>query len=182
MNLSILFTTLLVILAFVITIIVYVIKIYNKLIYLRIVTEQEYGNLGATIKKKIDMLANLLKAVEEYAVHEKSTQTDVAKLRSLVKEAKTTGSLSIADNVLGKLFAVSERYPELRATENFQTLQTSINQIEGLVLEQKITYNQSLKTYNTETSIFPQNIVAKLLKFKNKKFYAEEEFKNENTK
>src|SRR5262247_435992 len=137
---------------------------YNSLVQLRVRTESAWSDIDVQLKRRHDLIPNLVETVKGYAAHEKGTFENIAKFRSQAMQATTPGDKAVAENQLSgalkSLFAVAENYPELRASEQFTGLQSSLNSIEDNIQNARRYYNAVVRDYNTRVQSFPTNILA----------------------
>lgn len=157
-----------------ILIVIYIVSIYNKLVRLKNSMEDQWAQIDVYIKKRIDLIPNLIETVKGYAKHEKSTFEAVIKARNAFASANSVSDEIDANNqisgALNKLFALSEAYPELKANENFSSLQKELNNIESSIASARQFYNDAVLTYNNAVGTVPSNIIANLFGFKEAKF------------
>lgn len=149
-------------------------RTYNELTWHQEKVKKIAANLDAVLKKRFDLIPSLVEIVKGYAKHESSTFTEVTKLRSqwgatndVNGRIKTTNML---ESALSKLLIIQERYPQLRANRNFQSLQRSISSIEAQILNERKYYNEVARRYNVRLQLFPRNIIAKIFGFKEKEY------------
>lgn len=154
-------------------------KSYNELTWHQIKVDKIAGNLDAVLKKKFDMIPALLEIVKGYAKHESSTFTDVVKLRSQWGETKNINqkikTANMLESALSKLLIIQERYPQLKANRNFQSIQRSINSVESQILHERKYYNEVVRRYNVRVRLFPKNMIAKMFRFTEKEFFSNEQ-------
>lgn len=157
----------------------WIILIYNRLVKLRILTEQAWSDVDVQLKRRHDLIPNLLETVKGYASHEKSTLEQIVKLRNVAIEAATPEQKIEAENMLTRalrqLFALAENYPDLKASLNFQKLQEELSKIEESISQARRYFNAVVRDYNTAITIFPNNLIAGLLGFSRKIFFETEE-------
>ncbi len=144
----------------------YLIVIYNGLVRARQMAEEAWSGIDVQLKRRADLIPNLIETVKGYAAHEKGTLEEVVKLRNQAQavpqgdvagRAQAEGLLSQA---LGKLFALAEAYPDLKANQNFAELQTSLETIETEIQMARRYYNGSARDLNIKVESFPANLVA----------------------
>ncbi|MEM1040641.1 MAG: LemA family protein [Pseudomonadota bacterium] len=159
-------TTALIILAIIAALAFYVIAIYNGLVKARQMVEEAWSGIDVQLKRRADLIPNLVETVKGFASHEKDTLTEVIEMRSRAQavpagdvegRAAAEGLLSQA---LGKLFALAEAYPDLKANENFLELQRSLETVEGEIQMSRRYYNGSARELNVKVESFPSNLVA----------------------
>ena len=172
---SLLFLLLLVVLFILILIIGYVILIYNKLVTLSARIDNAKSQIEVQLKRRYDLIPNLVETVKGYAKHEKGIFENVTKARSAWQKAKTPAEKAKAENMLvgalKSLFAVVENYPTLKASENFKLLQEQLESIESKIAYARQFYNDSVLAYNNKIQMFPTNVFAKVFHFKPKEFF-----------
>src|ERR1051325_9907784 len=153
-----------IILAVVAAIIIFVIVLYNGLVQLKIRADSAWSDIDVQLKRRHDLIPNLVETVKGYAAHEKGTFENIAKWRSAAMSATTPGDRAQAEGqltmALKSLFAVAEAYPQLKANENFMSLQNSLTQIESDVQNSRRYYNAVVRDYNTRIATFPANMIA----------------------
>ena len=149
--------------------VVYVIATYNGLIKLRNKVNDQWSQIDVELKRRFDLIPNLVNTVKGYAKHETETLENVVKARNTYLSAGTREAAMDADNMLtnavNKLFALAESYPELKANENFRDLQASLQDTEDKISFARKFYNDTALQLNNKVEMFPSNIVAKLFHF-----------------
>ena len=170
---------LIVLIAIVVIILLWFIATYNTLIGLRNRTRDQWSQIEVQLKRRADLIPNLVETVKGYAKHEKSTFEEVVKARNTFssastkeEEIKASGELS---GVLNRLFALAEAYPELKANENFVDLQENLKDSEEKISMMRQFYNDTVLTYNNKVQTIPSNIVANLCHFKEETFFKVDE-------
>ncbi|MCX8034074.1 MAG: LemA family protein [Thermodesulfovibrio sp.] len=165
--------------AIILFIVIWLILIYNRLVRLRIMTEQAWSDVDVQLKRRHDLIPNLVETVKGYASHERSTLEEIVRLRNSAIGATTPEEKIEAENMLTKalrqLFALAENYPDLKASVNFQNLQNELSRIEETISQARRYFNAVVRDYNTAISIFPNNLVAGPLGFSTKVFFETEE-------
>ncbi|MGN1000755.1 MAG: LemA family protein [Bacilli bacterium] len=155
--------------------VLYVISAYNGLVRERNKVKDQWAQIDVQLKKRVDLIPNLVETVKGYAKHEKTTFEDVVKARNAFASANTVAEEIEANNqitgALNKLFALSESYPELKANENFLSLQADLKDIEEKVSYARQFYNDTVLTYNNKVEMFPTNIIANIFGFKQSEFF-----------
>ncbi len=155
------------------------IAIYNKLVRLRTTVKSSWSDIDVHLKKRYDLVPNLVETVKGYASHEKSVFENVAQARSFAMKASTPADKAKAENMftdtLKSLFAVAEAYPELKANANFQQLQSQLTELENNIEYARRYYNAVVRDYNIMTETFPSNIIASQFKFAKEEFFELEE-------
>ena len=164
----------------------YVIGIYNKLVNARNKVENQFSQVDIQLKRRADLIPNLVETVKGYAKHEKETFTEVIEARNKAVNAGTVNEKIEANNeltgALNKLFALAEAYPELKANENFLSLQNDLKDTEDKITYARQFYNDSAMGYNNLTQMFPSNIVASMFGFKKFEYFKAEEKDKETPK
>lgn len=142
------------------------ILMYNRLVALKVETDTSWSDIDVQLKRRHDLIPNLVETVKGYAGHERETLESVIAARNKAMAAKDAppeqraGPESMLTNALGRLFALAEAYPQLRAAEPFQELQKSLNEIEDDIQNARRYYNATVRELNTKVAQFPSNIVA----------------------
>ena len=158
---------------------------YNGLVASRNRVKDQWAQIDVQLKKRADLIPNIVETVKGYAKHEKETLEDVVKARNALNTASTVEDEINANNqitgALNKLFALSEAYPELKANENFMSLQKDLKDIEDKISYARQFYNDSVMTYNNKVQMFPTNIIANIFNFKESKFFEIENAKDKET-
>lgn len=146
-----------------------VIGMYNGLVKRKNAVEQAFADIDVLLKKRYDLIPNLVNTVKGYAKHEKETLNAVTECRANAQKASTTNQKIKAENkfnsALRSVFAVSESYPELKADQNFLSLQESLSKMETEIATQRTFYNAEVTRFNTKIQVFPDKLVAGLLNF-----------------
>jgi LemA protein len=165
---------------------IFLISLYNSLTRAKIVVNEATSDIETFLKQRYDMIPNLVETVKGYAKHEKELFENVAKLRS-----KAVGSDSLQEQMamegelakgISRIFAIAESYPELKANENFLKLQTNLKELEDDIQKSRRFYNGSVRDFNTAIAIFPNNLLAGLLGFKDFPFFEAGEEEKQNVK
>lgn len=170
--------------AIVLLIIGFIITNYNVLVVLRNKVRNQFSQIDVQLKKRADLIPNLVETVKGYAKHEKGTLEDVVKARNTYLAANTVEEKGKANkemtSALNKLFALAESYPDLKANENFLDLQAQLKDCEEKISYARQFYNDSVLSYNNKVEMVPSNIVAGLFHFEKEKFFeaSEEDRKN----
>jgi LemA protein len=168
-----------VLLAIVAVLVVAVIVLYNRLVRLRNRSENAWAQVDVQLRRRYDLIPNLVEAVKGYAAHERTTFEDVTKARTAAQQAQGVQEQAQAENLLtqaiGRLFAVAEAYPELRATENFQQLQAQLADTEQKIAVSRQVYNDAVLTYDNALETVPTNIVAGVFSFEPREYFEVEE-------
>ena len=159
---------------------------YNSLVTMRLRIDNAWSQIDVQLKKRYDLIPNLVETVKGYTKHEKTVFESVTKARasalgaqSVSEKAKAEGQLSQA---LKSIFAVAEAYPQLQASANFKMLQEELSGIEGKIAYARQFYNDSVMSYNTSIQTVPTNVVAGMFKFTPRDFFKADETERENVK
>ena len=159
----------------VIFVIVTFIHMYNNLIGLRNRVQNSYAQIDVQLKRRNDLIPNLVETVKGYASHEKGVLEEVTQARTGVMNATTVEETSAADNqltgALKTLFAVAENYPDLKANSNFQQLQSELSDTEDKIAYARQFYNDVVLKYNNACQQFPSSMLAKLFRFKEETYF-----------
>ena len=164
----------------------YIIKIRNSLVILRNKVRDQLSQIDIQLKRRFDLIPNLIETVKGYAKHEKETLEDVVNARNSYLAAGSPEDQLKADGelnkTLNKLFALAESYPDLKANENFINLQNELTATEEKISYARTFYNDSVLNLNNKIEMFPSNIVASMFGFKKEKFFEATEAERENVK
>jgi LemA protein len=156
-----------------------VVALYNRLVRLRNRAENAWAQVDVQLRRRYDLIPNLVETVKGYASHERATFEEVTKARTAAQQAQTVREQAQAENLLtqaiGRLFAVAEAYPELRATENFQQLQAQLEETESKIAVSRQVYNDAVLTYDNALETVPTNIVGSLFSFQPREYFEVEE-------
>jgi LemA protein len=161
----------------VILIIVVLIATYNKLVRLRNQVKNAWAQIDVQLKRRHDLIPNLIETVKGYMKHERETLEAITKARNLAQQAASSGPGARAkaetelSSALGRLLAVVENYPDLKANQNFLALQEELTSTENKLSFSRQYYNDSVLSYNNRTQMFPSNIVASMTGFKASEFF-----------
>lgn len=168
-----------VIICLILLIFLWLIITYNRLVKLRILSEQAWSDVDVQLKRRHDLIPNLVETVKGYASHERNTLEEVVKLRNSAISATSPEEKIEAENMLTRalrqLFALAENYPDLKASANFQKLQEELARIEETISQARRYFNAVVRDYNTAISIFPNNLIAGALGFSRKVFFETEQ-------
>ncbi|MCD4666912.1 LemA family protein [archaeon] len=170
-------STLWIILIIVAVIVFFLIVMYNRLINLKNRIENAWSQIDVQLKRRYNLIPNLVKAVKGYMKHEKTLLENITKARSSLvngsvqEKAKSSNMVSDA---LKSIFAVAENYPDLKASKNFQMLQEELSGTENKIAYARQFYNDSVMSFNTAIQKFPTNMMANILGFKDKEFFKTE--------
>jgi LemA protein len=171
---------LIVIAVVVVLLIIYLITAYNGLIRKRNQVENAWSQIDVQLKRRLDLIPNLVETVKGYAAHERETLDAVIKARnSAIAAPDTPGAQAVADNqltgALRQVFALSEAYPDLKANQNFLALQEELSATEGRVAYSRQFYNDSVLDYNNKLQQFPTVFYARALKFEKREYFEADE-------
>jgi len=151
------------------------IGMYNSLVQLRVRCDSAWSDIDVQLKRRHDLIPNLVETVKGYAAHEKGTFENIAKFRSQAMQATAPADKAIAENqltgALKSLFAVAENYPELKANDEFLQLQGSLTQLEDTIQNARRYYNAVVRDLNTKIQTFPTNILAGMFGFQLRQFF-----------
>ena len=165
---------------------IFVVSNYNALVTLRNRVKDQASQIDIQLKRRFDLIPNLMECVKGYMKHEKDTLEDIVKARNSFEKAGDLEGEVKADTQLTKavtkLFALAEDYPELKANENFINLQAELSGTEDKVATARQFYSDTVLLYNNKIQMFPSNIVAKLFGFIEEKFFEATEEEKENVK
>jgi LemA protein len=154
---------------------IFVIIFYNRLVRLRYAGLQSWSDIDVHLKKRYELLPNLVETVKAYASHESTTLTNVLERRAMAMKAATPGEKARAERMLTEtlqgLFAVVEAYPALKADKHFQQLMTQMRELEDNIEYARRYYNAAVRDYNIVTEVFPSNIVASAFSFAPQEFF-----------
>lgn len=160
---------LIIIIAIIVLIVLWVVMTYNSLISLRNKVEEAFSTMDVYLKKRYDMIPNLVETVKGYAKHEKETLEKVIGARNNAVAAKSVDEKIAAEKQLAQsmihLNAVAEQYPDLKANANFMSLQSDLKQMEGEIANSRKYYNALVRKFNTKCEQIPSNIIASLFHF-----------------
>src|SRR5215467_9607517 len=152
--------------------------LYNSLAGLRVRADGAWSDIDVQLKRRHDLIPNLVETVKGYAAHEKGTFENIAKFRSQAMQATSPADKAVAENqltgALKSLFAVAENYPELKASEEFTQLQGSLSQTEDAIQNSRRYYNAVVRDLNTKIQSFPTNILASMFGFVQRQFFETE--------
>lgn len=175
---------LIIIIVIVVLLVLWFFGTYNGLVSLRNRKDDQWSQIDVQLKRRADLIPNLVETVKGYAKHEKGTLEDVVKARNTYMSAVTPEEKMEASGELtqmvSKLFALSEAYPDLKANANFMSLQEDLKDTENKISVARQFYNDTVLTYNNKVEMVPSNIVANMCGFKKATFFeaTEEERKN----
>ena len=164
-----------IIIAVVVVIGIFIWATYNSLVTLRVRVDEAWSDITVQLKRRLDLIPNLIETVKGYAQHEKSVLESVTKARSDAMNAQGVAETAKAENqlegTLKSLFAVAESYPDLKASDNFVELQKELVDTEDKIQASRRFYNNGVMSLNTKIQMFPSNIVASMFKFVERTFF-----------
>ncbi|MDD6881811.1 MAG: LemA family protein [Firmicutes bacterium] len=159
----------------IVVIVVAVIGMYNGFIKLKNNCEEAFATMDVYLKKRYDLIPNLVETVKGYAAHEKETLTKVIEARNMAQGAATVEDKIAGENqlqgTLKSLFAIAENYPDLKANQNFLDLQNQLKKVEEDIANSRKYYNAVVKQFNVKCEAFPSNIIAGIFKFEKKAMF-----------
>lgn len=165
----------LILLGIIAAVVVFFVGIYNALVTLRNRCQNAWAQVDVQLKRRYDLIPNLVETVKGYAKHESETFQNVTEARSNAMNAQTVKEQGQAENMLSgalkSLFAVSESYPDLKANQNFLMLQEELAGTEGKIAYSRQFYNDSVMKFNTKQQVFPSNVVANMFKFEEMEYF-----------
>jgi LemA protein len=148
---------------------------YNKLVRLRNRCENAWAQVDVQLKKRHDLIPNLVEAVKGYAAHERGVFEEVTKARAAAQQAQGAQAQGAAEGMLsaalGRLFAVAEAYPQLRATENFQQLQATLSEVESQIAVSRQVYNDTVLSYENALETVPTSVIAGMFNFRPREYF-----------
>lgn len=176
-----------IVLAIVVLLVLWLVSAYNGFVRLRNKSEEAFSAMDVSLKKRYDLIPNFVETVKGYAKHEQDTLQAVINARNMAMNANSPEQKIANDNALSgtlkSLFALTESYPDLKANQNFLSLQNQLSRIEEEIAGSRRYYNGVVNKYNTKTEMFPGNILASLFGFKRKPLYeVNSEAERENVK
>ena len=158
---------------------IYIWFIYNRLVTSRMRISEALSQIDVQLKRRTDLIPNLVETVKGYAKHEKDVLENVTKARASLMQAGSTQEKAQANNFLSdtlkSLFAVSENYPDLKANQNFLSLQEELSDTENKVAYARQFYNSNVMDYNTKLQLFPDSTIAGMFHFKPADFFKADE-------
>jgi LemA protein len=175
-----------IIIFFIIIVIAWLVLIYNNLVTLKQRIDNAWSQIDVQLKKRYDLVPNLVETVKGYAKHEKEIIDNVVNARAMALKASNIKEKAKADAeltaALKSIIAIAENYPQLRASENFRLLQEQLEGIESKIAYARQFYNDSVLEYNTKIALFPNSIIASMFNFTPKEYFKIEEKERENIK
>jgi len=168
-------TTLYIVLAVIVAFVLYLIFKYNGFVTLKTRTQEAWADIDVQLKRRYDLIPNLVNTVKGYATHESGTFEKITEARSKAMQAGTLAEKGEAENALTgtlkSLFAISEAYPDLKANTNFIQLQNELSDTENKIMASRRFYNGNVRDFNTGVQMFPGNIIAGMFKFTALEFF-----------
>jgi LemA protein len=150
-------------------------SMYNSLVQLRLRVKNAWSQIDVQLQRRFDLIPNLVQTVKGYMGHEESVLTKVTELRSSWSNAHTVAEKAQLDNQLSgalkTIMAISENYPELKANQNFISLQEELSNTENKIAFSRQFYNDTVTRYNTQIEVFPSNLIASMFNFKAEEFF-----------
>lgn len=164
----------------------FAIAVYNSLIVLRNKVDEGWSDIDTQLKRRWDLIPNMVETVKGYAKHEKGVFEEVTKARSQAMQAQSPDEVAKAENMLTStlksLFAVAENYPDLKANQNFMDLQATLREIEEHIQMSRRYYNGTVRDFNTKLQVFPNNLIAGMLGFQKREYFEIEDEERRNVK
>ncbi|MDC7221128.1 MAG: LemA family protein [Spirochaetales bacterium] len=172
--------------AVVVILVVFFISSYNGFVKLRNKCEEAFATMDAYLKKRWDLIPNLVETVKGYASHEQETLEKVIEARNKAMGSQNISELQANENALASglksIFVLSESYPDLKANEGFVNLQNQLQTLENDILQSRKYYNAIVKSFNTKRELFPQSLVAGMMNLEKKDYFEVEESERANVK
>ncbi|MCA9341126.1 LemA family protein [Candidatus Saccharibacteria bacterium] len=165
----------------VVLLVIFVWATYNGLVTLRIRVDEAWSDITVQLKRRADLIPNLVETVKGYAKHEKGVFEEVTKARAGMLDAANKGPKEAAaaenmfEQTLKSLFAVAEAYPDLKASQNFSELQAELTDTEDKIQAARRFYNGGVRDLNTKIQVFPNNMIAGMFGFKDREFFEVED-------
>jgi LemA protein len=167
-------------------IILWLIYVFNRLILLKNRSQEAFADIDVQLKRRHDLIPNIVEAVKGYAKHERELFEKVTAARSAAINAQGVAAKEQAENMLSQalksIFAVAENYPDLKASQNFLQLQDELSDTENKIQAARRFYNSNIRDFNTAIEIFPNNLIVGILGFKKFEFFQAESGERENIK
>ena len=166
--------------------VVFVIGVYNGLVALKNKCDESWSNIDTNLKKRYDLIPNLVETVKGYAAHESETLENVVKARNMAINASSVQEQQQAENMLSSslksIFALAESYPDLKANQNFIDLQNTLKNVEENIQDSRELYNGVVRDFNTKIEVFPNNFLANMFNFTKREFFEINKEERENVK
>ncbi len=174
-------TAVIIVLALVVAVVLFVVSIYNSLVKLRNQVKNAWSQIDVQLKRRHNLIPNLIETVKGYMTHERDTLENITKARSQAVQAEGVGDKAKAEgeltSALGKFNLVVENYPDLKANQNFLSLQEELTSTENKISFSRQSYNDQVLFYNNKIQMFPSNIIAGMFKFNEEEFFEIEDEK-----
>ena len=158
-----------------------VIGLYNALVRSRNHVQEAWSDIDVQLKRRYDLIPNLVESVKGYATHERETLQRVTEARAEAMKSHTTAQQAQSEQrlsaMIGNLMAVAEQYPDLKASENFQGLQDELSDTENKIQASRRFYNNQVLRFNNKLQVFPTNVIGRWLGFKSEEFFGVEDEK-----
>jgi len=158
-----------------------IIAMYNGLIRLKVRVDEAWSDIDVQLKRRYDLIPNLVETVKGYATHEQGTLQKVVEARTAAMQAGNTAEKAKTENMLSdtlkSIFALAESYPDLKANQNFLELQRELTDTEDKIQASRRFYNGNVRDFNTKLQVFPTNIIGNMLGFKDREFFGVEDEK-----
>ena len=168
-----------VIVVIIVLLLLWLVAMFNKLVRLRNRAENAWAQVDVQLRKRYDLIPNLVETVKGYAAHERGTFEAVTNARTAAQQAQGVAQQAEAENMLtaaiGRLFAVAEAYPQLRATENFQQLQAQLSDVEQNIAVSRQVYNDTVLSYDNALETVPTNVIAGIFHFNPREYFQTED-------
>ena len=168
-------TALWIVIGVIVLLAIIVVAIYNSLVTLKVRVEEAWSDITVQLKRRLDLIPNLVESVKGYAAHEKGVFQEVTEARANALNAQGVKDTAAAENqfegALKSLFAVAEAYPDLKANQNFLDLQNELTDTEDKIQAARRFYNGGVRDLNTRIQTFPVNAIAAIFKFKEREFF-----------
>ncbi|MFA6393476.1 MAG: LemA family protein [Patescibacteria group bacterium] len=162
------------------------IGLYNGLVRLKVRVDEAWSDIDVQLKRRYDLIPNLVETVKGYAKHERETLDSVIKARNAAMSAGGAEEKAKAENALSQtlksIFALAEAYPDLKANQNFLELQRELTDTEDKIMAARRFYNGNVRDFNTKLQVFPTNLIGNMLGFKVREFFAADEAEKEAVK
>lgn len=175
-----------IVVAIIVLIIIYFIVTYNNFVKLNNTFKEAFSTMDVYLKKRWDLIPNIVETVKGYVKHEKDTLKEMVELRNNTYDNMSTNEKVEVNNKLSqeinKLMAIAESYPDLKASENFKDLSQQLTKVEEDIANSRKYYNGVVKKFNDKVQMFPSNIIAKILGYKEQKMFEINEKERENIK
>jgi len=169
---------LLVVLGIIVVVALWVVGMYNGLVRARVRVKEAWSGIDVQLRRRASLIPNLVETVKGYAAHEREVLENVTRARSALQAASGPAQAAVADNMLtqalGRLFAVAEAYPDLKANQNFLELQRELTDTEDKIAYSRQFYNANVSGYNQRLQTFPTVIIGRMFGFQDEEFYETE--------